>query len=499
MLSWLFRNRIFLFLWATITGCLFALVWKQYEQTIHRTLTYYRITPSSFDYQWYYKLWLENEGLRSLPIVRANVSESSKSQVIEDKWLMEKVPVYCIILAKAAKHTKAVKNTWTRHCNRALFYGSFSDDTIPVNKIASKDGWSFLCQVLVNVWEGYRDDFKWVLISGDKTYAIIENLRYMIAGLDSNDPHYLGHAFRDYDGQYNVEDAGYALSRATLAAFYKQFPNVEACSRIKPWQGSDRTLGKFLEEIGIRPRDTRDIKERSRFLPFNIEKLLIPGAISVFSRYWRDSVFLSPEGASCCSDFVVTFSDIPPNKMYMMEYIIYHLKPMSSTWPPVDDVGPPTNSDLSTTAPVITGKPKAVGKALVSEITAKKKDKITDKENAKYKYVKTRDVPSLTKSTTTVAKASEPVVSRSRDVDNVKAGIKPQISNGHTNHDGFYDNGIDMNLYDDAFKDAEEDSILSGENVNRDAEIRPKKAISISAAAKEDVDNDPGILLNSIE
>lgn len=297
MLSWLFRNRVFLFVWATITGFLFALVWKQYEQAIHQTLTYYRITPSSFDYEWAYRSWLSSQGLHSISSHRKSAIESKTkdNSVREDEWLLKQVPVLCVILTKKLKQSKAIKNTWAKHCNKALFYGSYNDDSIPVNKINAKDSWHFLCEVLSKVWMGYEDEFKWVLIAGDYTYAVVENLRYMIAGLDSNESYYLGHVFRNYNDQYNVEDAGYVLSWPALKVFHEKFPNINSCVKSEYWQNGDWTLGNVLETHGIKPRDTRDIMERARFLPFNLEKLLIPGGISVFSRYWRESVFLSPE------------------------------------------------------------------------------------------------------------------------------------------------------------------------------------------------------------
>ncbi|GAB6030547.1 hypothetical protein CHUAL_007412 [Chamberlinius hualienensis] len=304
MLSWLFRNRVFLFIWAAITGFLFALVWKQYEQTIHETLTYYRIVPSNFDYQTAYRFWLSSLGYRSVPTpnnitldktLKQNITKINYIQ--ESAWLSEKVPVFCVVITKKLSQAKAVKNTWSKHCNRALFYGPFNDAAIPVNKMPAKDSWVVLCEILLKVWKGYHEDFKWILVTGDRTYAIVENLRYMVASLDYNQSYYLGHAYHDYDGQYNIDDAGYVLSWQVMQTLFTKFPDQQACARFEYWQGGGRTLGKVLEETGIKPKDTRDIMERSRFLSFGLNKLLIPGGISVFSRYWRDSVFLSPEAS----------------------------------------------------------------------------------------------------------------------------------------------------------------------------------------------------------
>ena len=128
---------------------------------------------------------------------------------------------------------------------------------------------------------------------------------------------------------YNWGNAGYALSRGALKAFVNSFPNSEKCqSGGKYWKQGDWYLGKHLSKMGIKPVDTRDHMNRGRFNGYSFKKLLFPGAVSVFERYWRDSLYLSADGPHCCSNFAVTFHGIlSHSKLYQLEYMFQHLRP----------------------------------------------------------------------------------------------------------------------------------------------------------------------------
>ena len=80
----------------------------------------------------------------------------------------------------------------------------------------------------------------------------------------------------------------------------EKFPNDESCEKGgQHWKNSDWYLGKHLAQMNITPVDTRDHIGRSRFIGHSLKKLLFPGGVSLFERYWRDSLYLSPDGPHC--------------------------------------------------------------------------------------------------------------------------------------------------------------------------------------------------------
>ncbi|KAG7305126.1 hypothetical protein JYU34_010604, partial [Plutella xylostella] len=171
----------------------------------------------------------------------------------------------------------------------------------------------------------YLDKADWFLKADDDTYVVVENLRYMLFGYDTNKPMYFGHRFKKLDKKgYMSGGAGYVLSKAALKVFVKN--EKKKCSFVNNQTVEDVSIGKCLNHLGVRPMDSRDLYTRQRFLPLSAHDHLrnINSSDGWFQKF---TYYPVTWGIDCCSDYAISFHYVDPGAMYLYDYLIYHLRP----------------------------------------------------------------------------------------------------------------------------------------------------------------------------
>jgi len=310
------------------------------------------LTPSFLPhYNFAYERWLAGLGLETVArdpdVARyqnrsSRYSEDQLDPESEAAFLFNKIKVFCLVFPTNAgariavtpsDYSSTINSTWGKRCNR-LFLPQQQDkqEGRPVVRLPTKGKSAFglLCDSVRTVVDS-GEDFHWLLVTTETTFALPENLRHYVAPFNSSHPHYLGHAMTFWNQVYNWGEAGYALSQGAVQALMSKFNSSTSCQAGgKYWKNSDWYLGKHLAGLGVQVRDTRDHLGRGRFNGYSFKKLLFPGAVSLFERYWKDSLYLSPDGPKCCSNKAVTFQGIlSQSKMYQLEYLFHHLRPFS--------------------------------------------------------------------------------------------------------------------------------------------------------------------------
>ena len=222
--------------------------------------------------------------------------------------------------------------TWGRRCNKLLFMSSEEDHNLPAIKLNVTEGydklWDKTKKAFQNVYKNHYQDYDWFLKADDDTYMIVENLRYLLKDFDTNQPIFFGRKFKPFLKQgYFSGGAGYVLSKEALKRFVLNGVDDPEMCRQDAGGSEDVEMGKCMEKLGVKAGDSRDPEGRKRFFPFVPEHHLIPGHIPKDSWYWQYQFYPEEEGLACCSDFAISFHYVAPNEMYVLEYLIYHLRP----------------------------------------------------------------------------------------------------------------------------------------------------------------------------
>lgn len=226
-----------------------------------------------------------------------------------------------------------VNATWGRRCNVLLFMSSEEDaSNIPIIKLPVNEGrnnlWAKTKEAFKYVYRNHFNECDWFFKADDDTYTIVENMRHFLSRYNTNEPLLFGHRFKPYVRQgYMSGGAGYVLSKEALRRFIVQAVDDKTKCRQDAGGAEDVEIGKCLESVGVKAMDSRDSLGRDNFHPFVPEHHLIPSLIGKTVWYAGYNYYKVRMGPNCCSDHAITFHYVPPNMMYVLEYLVYHLKP----------------------------------------------------------------------------------------------------------------------------------------------------------------------------
>uniref|UniRef100_A0A8C2YFZ9 C1GALT1-specific chaperone 1 n=2 Tax=Coturnix japonica TaxID=93934 RepID=A0A8C2YFZ9_COTJA len=263
-----------------------------------------------------------------------NLSEDERLE------LSQSIRVYCIVLVKPKDigHWAAVKDTWSKHCDKAEFYSSENVKVFNAVVLNTSDMWTMMRKAYKITYERYKEEFNWFFLAYPTTFAIIENLKYFLLKKDPAQPFYIGHTMKSGDLEYVDGEGGIVLSIESLRRLSRVFEDSDKC----PEQGGmiwklseDKQLAVCLKYTGVIAENAEDSEGKDVFNTKSVNALI------------KEAMASRPEQVvdGCCSDMAITFNGLSPNHMHVMMYGVYRLRPYGHTYSDALVFLPPAGSD----------------------------------------------------------------------------------------------------------------------------------------------------------
>ncbi|OQV18894.1 putative Glycoprotein-N-acetylgalactosamine 3-beta-galactosyltransferase 1 [Hypsibius exemplaris] len=219
----------------------------------------------------------------------------------------------------------AIMETWAQKCDGYVFISTrkrlgMSTIVVPSNH-SEYLLWAKIHATLRHAVSNDLKPFDWVLATDSTTFVILENLRLFLANQSETDSMYFADDLTPAGfGGFRSPGSVYVLSRQTLSRMTKVLRGEKCIT-----SSSNRTRKQLLDECARRAgiyRDNRSIESFGRGPAFPYDP----------STYWQSSDDKSDvaKASSLLSgnhSQAVTFRHITPIYMYILEYLIYVLKP----------------------------------------------------------------------------------------------------------------------------------------------------------------------------
>uniref|UniRef100_A0A8C5PQF0 C1GALT1-specific chaperone 1 n=1 Tax=Leptobrachium leishanense TaxID=445787 RepID=A0A8C5PQF0_9ANUR len=269
-----------------------------------------------------------------------NKDEVLKLSEDERVEMSHSIRVYCIILVMP-KHLAlwaAVRETWSKHCDKVDFYSSEEVKAFESISVDTSDMWAMMRRSVKIAYENHKMEYNWYFVCQPSVFAVIENLKYFLLKKDPSQPYYLGHTTKSGDLDYVDINGGIVLSVESMKRLISVFNEPENCPETGGliWKVSeDKQLAICLKYKGVLAENAEDSVGKDVFNTKSVGSLI------------KEAMANDPQKVveGCCSDMAITFSGLSANNMQVMMYGVYRLRAYGHSYNDALVFMPPANSN----------------------------------------------------------------------------------------------------------------------------------------------------------
>lgn len=285
---------------------------------------------------------LENDK-NSIIFQPINMTTKPAETTMED---VKRIRILCFLNTRPATHgNRAVHilETWGRHCNKILFSSTLTDVNLGAIGFNVSDDhnsmWGKEKLMLQFIYKNFYNEYDWFFKGDDDSFAIIENMRFMLSAYSRDDPIYFGYKFsRPFlKWGYFSGGGGYVMSRKAVRIFVEKILTNRHFYRGKKVKHSmchietdreveDIHISVCLDHYNVYAGDSRDLVKRDRFFVWWPQVHLF-GSPAWTNWYWKTKYYFNDEGLDCCSNYSIGFHYVNPRYQYTMYYLTYRLQP----------------------------------------------------------------------------------------------------------------------------------------------------------------------------
>lgn len=295
---------------------------------------FYASLERSVQGQWFFNPSTETQATPSVQPQRFEMNETARFLVPDDTTIADNLKQTIRILCWVQKaglpneQIDAINKTWAARCTDFIVITNFGENSTDVFNIQASNNQSFDIESAYRfLRQNFADKYDWFLKTNGYSYIVMENLRYALVAYDPSMGVGVGLPKNDSGTAvtYFPHQAGYVLSKRALEILVDGYTNGLNCTNAKGKVTDEVRVGICLNEMGVRFGKSIDQYGKQLFFDTHLDEFFLPEIEVDVPHPWYQEYKVN-HFLDYASNYSISFCGISWQQMFVMEFLIYHLR-----------------------------------------------------------------------------------------------------------------------------------------------------------------------------